>query len=70
MLRHEGCDVRINAVWGEEEACAVFDAELQAGCQVPRLVLSGVEDLDTAREADRIGFVWSVLDVPESATGS
>ena len=63
---HERGDVRIFAARGEEDACAVFDAELGGGCRVPRLVLSRVEDLDIARETDGIGFVGGVLDVPES----
>ena len=62
--------MRIDAVRREEDAHAIFDAELRGGCRVPRLVLSGVKDLDIAGEADRIGFVRGVLDVPESSLRS
>ena len=57
--------MRVGAVRGEEDTCAVFDAELQGRCRVPGLVLSRVEDLDVTREADSVGFVGCVLDIPE-----
>ena len=34
---------------GKKDAYAVFDTELQGGYRVPRLVLSGIDDLDIPR---------------------